>query len=683
MNDYKIRRFAVVGAGNMGSGIAQKIASEGHSVILLDLSAEQVEKGLAGIASTLHAGVERKIFRPGQPEEILSRLTGTTDYEDVADADLVIEAVFEDLEVKRSVFSSLAATCRPDTLLATNTSSFRVGDLAESCAQPERLLGLHYFYHPAMNRLVEVVGHAGTDPSALEAAWAAQEAIGKTPIHSADAPGFVVNRYFVPWLNEAVRLVEEGVADIPSVDAAARDFFGIGMGPFQLMNVTGVPIAFHAATSLGEAIHPFYAPAETLRQQVEVEGVDWNLEGNPDPSVFTAVNDRLLGVVAHVAAELVDEGVASVEDCDIGARVGLRWARGPFQMVNEAGVEACAELARQALATYGLAPPALLQSPGPAGIPIRLVSVGKRRGLASVKVERPDAMNALNPEVLGQLAAGLEEARQSGRGIAVSGSGKAFIAGADIKFFVDHLRAETVPEILNFTREGQAFFASLSGRKEAVVARVHGLSLGGGSELALACDWIAASPKASFGFPETGIGIYPGLGGTQRLPRRVGLPLAKWLVYTGQSVGAEQALEIGLCDAVASFEDLDRACEDLVGRGPSGERSAPTAAPAEGWEGLWEFFTENGVDAILSGEACPGSDPALEKAVKRMRAKSANALFQAERLFDEGAGLGLEEALALELRDLDEVFAHPDALEGLSALIEGRRPGFKETAKAP
>ncbi|HBF22308.1 MAG TPA: 3-hydroxyacyl-CoA dehydrogenase [Planctomycetes bacterium] len=683
MSEFKIRKYAVVGAGNMGSGIAQKIASEGHRVTLLDVSPEQVEKGLAGIAATLEAGVERRIFRPGQPGEIIQRITGTTSYADVADADLVIEAVFEDLEVKKRVFSSLGEACRPGAILATNTSSFCVGELVESCPNPERILGLHYFYPPAMNRLVEVVGHKGTSNVALEAAWTAQEAIGKTPIRSADTPGFVVNRYFVPWLNEAVRMLEDGIADIPSIDAAARKFFGIGMGPFHLMNVTGVPIAFHAAKSLGESLHPFYSPAETLRKQVEEVGEPWTLEGDPDPATFENVFARLLGVVSHVATELVGEEVATVEDCDIGARVGLRWTKGPFQLINDVGLSAARDAAEISVGPHGLDLPPLLRDSAPKGIPIRLVSQTMRGNLASVKIERPDAMNALNPEVASQLVSAVADARATERPIAISGSGKTFIAGADIKFFVDHLRSNSFPEIQAFTQHGHELLDSLSGQEEAVVARVHGLSLGGGSELALACDWIAASPKASFGFPETGIGIYPGLGGTQRLPRRVGLPLAKWLIFTGQSVGASLALEMGLCDEVADFENLDSACASLAERGSLEHRIAPQSPNSEAFASLWEFFEQNSVEKILSGEADTMGGDKREKAAKKMRQKSANALFQAERLLNEGEALSLGKALALELRDLEEVFSHPDALEGLAALIEGRRPHFQEPATAP
>ena len=190
------------------------------------------------------------------------------------------------MQVKQEVFKQLAAVCRKDTIFATNTSSFLVADLAVVTDGPERVIGLHYFFHPAKNRLVEVIGHRQTSPEVYQAAWAFQERIAKTPIDSKDCEGFVVNRFFVPWLNESVRLHEEGYS-IASIEAAAKQAFGVGMGPFQLMNVTGVPITLHASTTLGKSFGAFYASAQSLQPQVE-SGNNWDLAGEPNDADFNA-----------------------------------------------------------------------------------------------------------------------------------------------------------------------------------------------------------------------------------------------------------------------------------------------------------------------------------------------------------------------------------------------------------
>lgn len=319
----QINKIGVVGAGNMGSGIAQKIAQEGINVTLMDVKEEFVERGLAVIKGILLDGVKRKIFTEEKVEEILGRITGTTDINAVADADLVIEAIFEDKDAKIDLFKRLDDVCQEKTILATNTSSFFVREFAAQISRPDRFVGLHYFFHPAKNRLLEVIPHDGTSQQTIETSILAAKLHGKTSILVKDAPGFAVNRFFVPFLNEAARILEEGVANIPTIEEANKRGFKIGMGPFELMNVTGIPIAAHSSATLGKELGPFYATAQILKAQMEKKE-NWDLEGEVDESKIQTVIDRTYGVCLGVAAALVDEGVASIEDTDRGAKIGLR-----------------------------------------------------------------------------------------------------------------------------------------------------------------------------------------------------------------------------------------------------------------------------------------------------------------------------------------------------------------------
>jgi enoyl-CoA hydratase/3-hydroxyacyl-CoA dehydrogenase len=666
-------RLAVIGAGNMGSGIAQKMATEGFSVVLVDLDDEKVTRGLDTIKRTLAEGVERKLFRPVQANEILARVHGTTDWQQLTNVDLVVEAVFEDLDVKRDVFRRLEASCGPDTVLGTNTSSFSVSEVAESIERPERVVGLHYFYHPAKNRLVEVVPSSATDPGVLRATWALQERIGKTPIASSDASGFVVNRFFVPWLNEAVRLMEEGVADVPTIEAACKRTFGVGMGPFELMNVTGVPIALHAATTLGRVFGTFYAPCAALATQVE-SGESWDLGGEPDESKFAAVDERMLPAVFYVAAALVGEGVGSVEDTDIGARVGLRWPRGPFEMINRVGVAEATTLVRGLAGRWDLDVPQLLQDRVDAGSPFafQLVRRETRDGVATLTINRPDAMNALNETVVSQLHAAFRGAAEDPavRGIVIAGAGKAFIAGADIRFFVRNLDSGDIDRIVAFTEAGHALLNDIDRCPKPVVARLHGLALGGGLELALACDRIIGTAKASVAFPETGIGIYPGLGGTQRTPRRTGAPLAKWLIYTGEMLGARNAAEIGLIDRTVPVDALDEAVHSEAS-GRKGDHDTIAGRPS-----MVRLFGSHSVASLREGEIDAADDKEVARAVKQVGFKAPVALELAEKLIDGGTEVELQQGLQLELDHLREIFLTEDAYEGLTALGK-RRPEFK------
>ena len=670
-----LRRLGVVGAGNMGSGIAQKMATEGYPVILVDLDKQQVARGLKRIEDTLAEGRDRRIFTAEQAEAIRGRIKGKTEPLALADCDLVVEAVFEDLEVKLDLFRRLDQVCDPKTILATNTSSFSVTELATATRRPGNVLGLHYFYHPAKNRLVEVVPGEATDELTRTSAWRLQEALGKTPIHSEDAPGFIVNRYFVPWLNEAVRLLEEGTADIATIEAAAKEAFRIGMGPFELMNVTGIPIALHAATTLGRELGPFYAPSPRLAAQVAAQR-PWELDGTP-AAAPAVIAERLLGAVFLVVGQLLDEGVCSLEDADIGARVGLRWALGPFEMMNRRGLPAAIRWARAVAERWEIEMPESLTEQEESGQPFRfqLVKSEIAAGVATLTLNRPDAMNALNPEIVAQLTQAFDDAaaRDEVRAIVIAGAGKAFVAGADIRFFVRQMRQQDLAPVRAFTESGQSLFRRLAECPKPVLAKLDGLSLGGGSELALACHAIVATERGSLGFPETGIGIYPGLGGTQRTARRIGVGLTKYLILTGEPISAADAAAIGLIDEIVPATEIDAALARRAAA-PRADR-VPTGELPEPWRARAEFFTRTGVEAILAGRSETGGNADLERAVEKVRRKAPIALRLAERLIEEGAHTTLADGLAMELAHLEEIFRTEDALEGLSSLGT-RRPVF-------
>jgi enoyl-CoA hydratase/3-hydroxyacyl-CoA dehydrogenase len=667
------RTIGVVGAGNMGSGIAQKTATEGFDVVLVDVDEAAARRGLDRIRTLLREGVERRVFTEQAAEAIVQRVHVAGDLEPLARADLVVEAVFEDLDVKRDLFGRLDAICAPDAVLATNTSSFTVDDVASATRRPERVVGLHYFYHPAKNRLLEVIAGSRTSTSAWDRAWAFAEASGKTPIRSADAPGFVVNRYFVPWVNEAVRCLSQGAADIATIEAAAKDAFRIGLGPFELMNVTGVPIALHAATTLGQRLGPFYAPDPRLVQQV-ASGKPWTVEGTPDPARFDAVRRRMLGATFFVAASLVDEGVGSTEDVDIGARVGLRWAEGPSALANHVGVEAAAAMARDVVRPFGLELPASLRARGGAPFPLRLVKLAIQGGVAEITMNRPDALNALDDLVIDQLDEVFREAdgRADVRTIVLRGAGKAFVAGADVKSFVRRMDAGRIDEIRAFTEKAAALFRRIDESRKLVICRLDGLSLGGGSELALCADVILATDKGTMGFPETGLGIYPGLGGTQRTSRRVGVGLARWLILTGATVGAAEAEAIGLIDEVVPVERITERIRALHAAGKIPPRAA--RQPSGELAALADFFATADVDALLRGDA-PAATGRVAKEAGRVRHKAPLATRIADRLVREGPTLPLAEGLSRELSHLEEVFRTRDAYEGLSSLGR-KRPEF-------
>jgi enoyl-CoA hydratase/3-hydroxyacyl-CoA dehydrogenase len=675
----QIKKIGVIGAGNMGSGIAQKIAQEGIHVVMVDLEDKFVERGLANIKQTMEEAVERKILKPDQVAEILSRVTGSSDFQAVSDADLVIEAVFEDKKVKSDLFKKLDQICSDKTILATNTSSYYVREFAEQTSRPDRFIGLHYFYHPAKNRLLEVIPHDGTSPDTVEASLVAAKLHGKTSILVKDAPGFAVNRFFVPFLNEAARILEEEVANIPTIEAAAKEAFKIGMGPFELMNVTGIPIAVHSSTTLGNELGPFYATSDILKAQME-KNENWDLSGEVDEAKMSMVVDRFYGVCLGVAAALVDEGVATIEDTDRGAKIGLRWSMGPFEIMNRIGIDKTYAAVKAIVEQYpDFIMPAVLERQKDLDKPFdfKFVDLDVKDSVAYITINRPEAMNALNETVVTQLGDRFSEAESNPevKAVVFQGAGKAFVAGADIRYFVNKIKSDRIQDIYNFTRKGQDVLLNIENSEKLTIALLDGLSLGGGSELALACQAIIATPAASMGFPETGIGIFPGMGGMARMGRITGPELAKYYVFTGKIINAEEAKELGLVTRLVAPSEVNAAITSQINEGKPDKYQGQRLP--EKFQPFVAMCTKANVQNLLSGMPPAGATEELSaKTAKIISNKAPIALKLVSEIIDRQVGKSIAEAVDIEMEYLNQIFSTVDALEGLSSMGR-KKPDFK------
>jgi len=685
-----IETVAIVGAGNMGSGIAQKTAQEQFPVQMVDREEQWVERGQSTIAKLLGEAVERRIFSEAQVEEIQARITGVVGVENVAaDTDLVIEAVFEDFDIKTSVFNALDEACNEQTILASNTSSLSVNALAEATARPDRFVGLHFFYHPAKNRLVEVIPSKLSSDETIARVEQYCKMLGKVVIVCKDRPGFVVNRFFVPWLNEACLLLEEGVGTTAQIDAVACAAFDIGMGPFALMNLTGPPIALHSTNYLAEQLDtPRYTGAKSLEDLVEA-GVMWEIdeETDCDTEATKIISERLLGQVFAVSAQIVAEEICSMEDVDRGAKVGLRWMNGPFEIMNALGLEEAHRMASAyaELAEFDLPPFFAMKAESGHGWEFNFVDVVQTGGIATVRLNRPEAMNALNETLVAQLGAVLDDLNSdsSVTTIVLEGAGKAFVAGADVKFFVDKIRANSFPDIYEFTANGHDVLDKLENSPKTTIALTTGLALGGGLELALACDYRVGTRRSQFRFPETSIGIYPGLGGTQRTVRICGVEAARWAILAGNFVDSKTAHALGILTHLVEPAEVGSTVEAIENAGkPSNKYPGQPQNPDHPVSAFANaFYNDANMAGLLSG-SCPDGfdveDRNVGRQLKSLSRTAPIALRMASELLDSAVetGSNLDAGLALELSNLQDIFDTADALEGLSALIEGRRPTY-------
>jgi 3-hydroxybutyryl-CoA dehydrogenase len=261
----EIRRVGVVGLGTMGAGIAQVSVQAGFETVGREVSAELGDRGRATIERYLTRGVEKGRLSQDERDAAVARLTLTTDLSDLADCDLVIEAVLEELELKRDVFEELDRLTVPDTILATNTSALSVSEIARSTQHPERVVGMHFFNPAPVLPLVEIVRTTQSSDEAIDAAYGWAGRAGKQPVRCNDTPGFIVNRILIPLLNDCVRVLDEADVRAKDMDKAMMNGAGWPMGPCALIDLIGIDVHVHASEALhGKLGEPRMAPPERL-----------------------------------------------------------------------------------------------------------------------------------------------------------------------------------------------------------------------------------------------------------------------------------------------------------------------------------------------------------------------------------------------------------------------------------
>jgi len=680
-----IERVAVIGAGNMGSGIAQKSAQEGFAVQMVDKEDGFVQRGMETINGFLDEAIQRRIFSEERVEGIISNISVGIGVDSIHDdTDLVIEAVFEDIDVKSSVLNDLALSCNRETIIATNTSSLSVEDLATLSDRPDRFIGLHFFYHPAKNRLVEIIPSSETSSETIQSVIQYCGAMGKVVILCKDRPGFVVNRFFVPWLNEACKLLDEGFGTPAEIDNVAKECFDIGMGPFELMNLTGPSIALHSTDYLASQLQvDRYKGANSLRRLVE-EGIQWDLagvSGEFSSKDRKEIQNRLLGVVFCIASQIVEEEICAMEDVDRGAKVGLRWPMGPFELANKLGVDVAHGIASDYAVLAGFESPIILSAQGSEPFEFKLIDLEVTNGVASITFNRPEAMNALNEEVISQLTElwkGLE-AEPSVHTAILRGSGKAFVAGADIKFFVDKIEDNKIDDIREFTERGHDILNAIESSRINTIAVMSGLALGGGLELAMCCNHrIGVEGKTMLRFPETGIGIYPGLGGTQRSVMIAGVECARYSIIAGNWLDSNLAFSMGYLTDVVDYSGLEKAISDIA----NGKVDHPSHSylPRNPEDILIKQIMEVYGDDWQSRLMGPSSElsPFEVRQSKFIGRNAPVSVKMASELIDiayksrEDPTAGLQ----LELDGLDTIFSTKDALMGLKGVLSGERVQF-------
>ncbi|HUR87081.1 MAG TPA: enoyl-CoA hydratase-related protein [Solirubrobacteraceae bacterium] len=657
-------KAAVVGAGTMGGEIAQVIASAGIPVVLKDVKQEFIEVGLkkaeevtrAQLGGLVHKQKITQEQADAQADEILGRITGTTEYEGFGDVDFVIEAVPERMAVKQAVMAELDTVTPGHAILASNTSALSISEMADATSRPEKVVGLHFFYPASMMRLVEIVEGADTSPETMQAATTFAQAIRKLPIACGEQPGFVVNRILTSAIGEVFRWQEEHGISIKAIDDAVSASRIAPMGPFFLTDLLGLDTVLHVAehlhASYGDSFY-VHTGMQALVQAGELGaktgGKGFYESGRPRTEGETDLDPDELSqrfvLKALVEACLVlEEGVATTRDIDLGMMAGAGLIPPPFARADQAGLDELLSALERAEEQWGerYAPPLILRrlvaqgrlgaKTGQGFFPYKRPDEGFQQGeavqletrgaTAIAWLDRPPA-NSLSPQVISELGRIWDhvESDHSIRALVIaSANPMLFCAGADIKAFTQ-MDPESGAAMLH---DAHALLRRMENSSTVTLAAVNAVAFGGGCELAMGCDVRIAAQSASFGQPEISLGIIPGFGGTQRLPRLIGTARALELNLTGDPISGAEAFEIGLVNRVVPDHEL--------------------------------------LDVTLAWARKLGAQaPLAVGAIKRTTAGDAD----------------LDEGIEAEKAAFAEVFQSADAREGIGAFLGKRQPAWK------
>jgi enoyl-CoA hydratase/3-hydroxyacyl-CoA dehydrogenase len=658
--DRSLSKVGVVGSGQIGPDIAlhfaKVLADAGVQVVVVDVSQQALDAGKARTEKKIRKGQESGAFKGDMAERMIAALSWTTDYGALSGAELVVEAATENEALKRKIFAQLEATCAPGAILASNSSHLEPEVIFSEAKDKSRTACVHYFFPAERNIVIEVTPGRDTSPAVTRWLLDFYEAIGKLPIEVRSRYGYAIDPVFEGLFLAALSMRDKGLGTSKEIDTVAMKALGLGIGPFTAMNLTGGnPITAVGLDHYTSKINPWFKTPPSLKQAVETK-TPWETPGRDEvvevpPDREKRLGDLLKGAYFGLTSEILDARLATLSDLDIGISTALV-VKPPFTSMNEVGLKESLALVEGFAKEFpGFRVPQALRDQAASGKPWPTSSVQEidADGARVLKIRRPDKLNALNESVFAQLedAISRAEADPKVKGVVITGFGqKAFVAGADIDMLS---RLKTAEEGYANSRLFHRVLDRIENLKKPVVCAYNGLAFGGGNELAMACHVRIArkglNPLA--GQPEPNLGIIPGAGGTQRLPRIVGMEKAWSLLRTGRPFSGKEALEMGLIsEEVDGSQLLPRAI--AIANGTAGVAIKPIRREALG--------TPPAVPDVEIGHLSRKIDGILQRAIL------------------EGWSLPLDKALDLESRCFGECVETKDMHAGMQTfLTQGAR----------
>ena len=655
----EIHRIGVVGSGQIGPDIAlyfaKVLAPFGVQTVVVDISQEALDRGQARLHKKVDRGNKSGAFKDDHAAAMKSSVTFTTDYSALEGASLVLEAATEDVGIKRKIFAQLESLLGPDVILASNSSHLEPEVIGAEMSHKDRGLVIHYFFPAERNYMVEVVPGPDTNPEVTAWTMAFYETIGKVPVQVKSRYGYAVDPIFEGVFLAAALCVEEGLGTTKEVDAVATKALGLTVGPFTAMNLTGGnPITVKGLPLEGEKIMPWFRAPQIMLDAV-ANGTAWDVPARgekvsvPDDR-RQAITERLQGAYLGLCDEVLTSGIISLADFEMAIEMGLDM-NGPARLANKLGVATALERIRNYVAANpGFNAPRFFETAAKGGgdIEVPVVLREDQDGIATLTIRRPKSLNSLDDAAFHQIESHLENIKgdHSVQAVVLTGFGiKAFVSGADVRFLS---RIDSPETGMKDSRHAQQLTVKMEALGKPIVCAMNGLAFGGGMEIAMACTArIAAQGLRTLGAqPEVNLGIIPGAGATQRLPRWIGIEKGSELLRTGRPFSGQEAQEMGLVLEQVNPADLKSRAAELAKELADGTRSVATIPTGP----LSNLPSE--LPAVDIGHRSTVIDGLICRAIL------------------EGAAMSLEDGLVLENQLFGEVCKTQDMKIGISTFLE-------------
>jgi enoyl-CoA hydratase / 3-hydroxyacyl-CoA dehydrogenase len=649
--NISVSKLSVIGAGQIGPDIllhfAKSFAKKNVELVLLDISESALINAQNKIEKKIKKGTEARVFSENQGLAMVSSIKYTMNYQDVAGSDIVIEAATESEPVKDKIFRQIEELTGNDCIYMSNSSHMQPEVIFRNIRNQSRCLVAHYFFPAEINPVVELVPSNDTDKGLVDRLLSFYESIGKVPVKVKSSYGYAIDPIFEGLCQTAILCLGRGWGNEKEIDAAAVKALGLGVGPFTALNLTGGnPITAHGLDEMGKLLLPWFKTPDTLHEKNKLNAA-WNtaLRGETvelSPEKEERLTREFKGAYFALASFILQKDIISIDDLNMACEMSLV-IKPPFTLMNKTGIENSIQLVEGFCKNHSNFPvPEILYSAKNEGRWILQDIVTRiHDNVLLITIRRPKVLNALNLEVLNQIQRVMEKVVTDDtiNSIVITGFGvKAFVSGADLNMLAS---LKTPEEGYKNSRAFQSVLNYIENYPKPVVCAINGFAFGGGNELAMACTTRICKKGLPVLVcqPEVNLGFIPGAGGTQRLPRIVGVEKAAEILRTGRNVSSQEAAEIGLVHSQADG-DLIEAAVNLAHELASGTLQIIP-------------IPKDPIDVVQIPE--PLEIGHLSKKIDGLLVKS----------IYEGAGLTLEKGLDLESRMFGECLLSEDMKIGL------------------